>query len=665
MKLIPSLLGKKTDETKVKEVNEIAGLIDKDVIESRYPFVFELNREYIAASGNYIKPYVVLSYPSEPTGNWLSPLKRLKGNITISQHLEPANGEVLNHHYNETVKNKEAQLLKTLDHYTKEQIKRELKTAKKQLEQSLDEKSAFLYLYTYILLQAHTESELRSLEEGLNRVLIKLNLKAVSPYRRYEDAYFSSFPLSINTMKEYTYAMTNTVSASSFFPFDDNEICDLTPTATIEGYNKETNSFIAIDYRDKGRTLNQNKCVLGTSGGGKSTYQKSFIFKKIAEGRDNIYIIDPENEYSKDVIKFGGTVIDLSSASPTRMNPFEILSQALESDDDGDDYSEAVTRERKLDDTEVENLIRQKVNRLKGFHKVNMSDMDQVQLSIVSNVSMGLYEKFREVKDLDKMGHEDWPILSDLLEGLRALKETDVEKFGLIERYCFILEDMVTGSSTLFNGHTNVDMSSKLISFNLKPLQTEKDMQTAAYLNTFSYLWELFTSNPNQSDQLFCDEFHFLLKNSESADFFFQAYKRFRKYNAGATVTTQQVEDLLKAPDGMGEAIVGNSYTKVMFGFDPREVDQIITKLKISLSDKEKHFLQAKKQGEALIIYGAQRALLKVELTDEEYRLLNPKKYEERTGLNPEVMPDWSEKVLLSQNEISQITNELNRVEGF
>jgi len=660
MKLLSALLGKKSEEPKVKEVNEIAGLIDRDVIESRYPFVFELNREYIAASGNYIKPYVILSYPSEPTGNWLSPLKRLKGNITISQHLEPANGEVLNKHYNDTVKNKEAELLKTLDHYRREQIKRELKTAKKQLEQSLDEKSAFIYLYTYVLLQAHSEAELRSLEESLNRVLIKINLKGISPYRRNDDAYFSSFPLGINKLPEYTYAMTNTVSASSFFPFDDNEICDLTPTATIEGMNKETNSYIAIDYRDKGRTLNRNKIVLGTSGGGKSTYQKSNIYKKIAEGIDNIYIIDPEDEYSKDVKKFGGTVIDLSSASPIRMNPFEILSQALDSDDD-----DVLVGSRKLTDTDVDNLIRQKVNRLKGFHKVNMPDMDQVQLSIISNVSMQLYGKFREKKDLDGMLHEDWPILSDLLNALKALKDTDQQKFELIERYCFILEDMVSGSSTLFNGHTNVDMSAKIISFNLKPLQTEKDMQTAAYLNTFSYLWELFTSNPNQSDELFCDEFHFLLKNEESADFFFQAYKRFRKYNAGATVTTQQVQDLLNAPDGMGEAIVGNSYTKLLFGFDPREVNQIIERLKIPLSDKEIHFLQAKKQGEALIIYGAQRALLKVVLTDEEMRLLNPKIYEEKTGRKASELPDWSEKVLLSQNEISQITNELNKVEGF
>jgi len=658
--LISSIFGtKQKSEPRVKEENQISGLIDKDVIESRYPFVFEMNREYVAASGNYIKPYVILSYPSEPTGNWLSPLKRLKGNIAISQHLEPANGEILNKFYNDTIKNKEAELLKTLDYQRKQQIKRELKTAKKQLEQSLDEKSAFIYLYTYILLQAQSESELRSLEESLNRILIKINLKAITPYRRFDDAYFSSFPLGINRLQEYTYAMTNTVSASSFFPFDDNEICDLTPTASIEGINKETNSYIAIDYRNKRRTLNRNKGILGGSGVGKSTYLWANLLRKIAQGEDKIYVIDPENEYGERLSKYDATVIDLSSASTTRMNLFEIASSALDSDDEG------VFRDGSLTAVEVENLIRQKVNRLKGFHKIVMPDMDQVQLSIISKISMDLFTTFREKSNLNEMKHEDWPILADLLKALVSLKEKNKEKYLLIERYCFILEDMVDGSSTLFNGHTNVDLNASIICFNLKPLQTEKDLQAPAYFNIFSYLWELITGNPFQSDELFCDEFHFLLKNPESADFFFQAYKRFRKYNAGATVTTQQVQDLLDAPDGIGEAILGNSYTKVLFGFKAREVHQVINQLKIPLSEKEIHFLQSEKQGEALILYGAKRGLLKNTLTDEELRLLNPDEYEAKTGLSASELPNWSDKVLLSQNEISQLTDELTKVVGF
>lgn len=631
--------------------NEIQSLIDTEAIESRYPFVFELTREHIASGGNYIKPYVIISYPKEPQGNWLSPLKKLKGNITISQFIEPANGEELNNYYNDTIKNKEAELLKTLDYQRKEILKRDIKTAKKQLEQSLDDRSTYVYIYTYILLQAPTTSELRSLEESLNRILIKINLKGITPFRKIDDAYWSSLPIMSNRLKEYTYNMTNSVSASSFFPFDDNEICDLTPTATIEGINVETNSWIAIDYKDPEKTLNRNKVVLGTSGAGKSTYQKSSFCRAAAEGNDDIYIIDPEDEYSDDVRKLGGTVIELSSASKTRINGFQIISNALQSDETDDGV--ASLRNEELSSEEVENLIKQRVQRLKGFHKVVKPDMSQAEVSIISTETMKLYTKFREIKNLKRMKNEDWPILEDLYNALSKLETESPKKFNVVRNYLYILEDFVYGSSTLFNGYTNINLDSRIVSFNLKPLQSEKDVQGAAYLNTFSYLWELITNNPDKDAILYCDEFHFLLLNEESADFFYQAYKRFRKYRSAAIVTTQQAEDVLQS--NKGEAIINNSYTKVIFGLDAREIDVLVKKVKIPFSEKEISFIRAKRQGHALIIYGSKRGFLEVKLTEEETRLLNPKKYREQTGKDSSMLPNWSDKVFLSQNEINQI----------
>ena len=44
------------------------------------------------------------------------------------------------------------------------------------------------------------------------------------------------------------------------------------------------------------------------------------------------------------------------------------------------------------------------------------------------------------------------------------------------------------------------------------------------------------------------------------------AFKRFRKYNAGAIAGTQQIVDVLDAADNLGAAIIENSHTKVFFG---------------------------------------------------------------------------------------------------
>ena len=46
---------------------------------------------------------------------------------------------------------------------------------------------------------------------------------------------------------------------------------------------------------------------------------------------------------------------------------------------------------------------------------------------------------------------------------------------------------------------------------------------------------------------------------------------------------------------------------------------------RMTFSDKEKKLLERRRQGEALMIYGSQRAFMKVELTEEELRLIDPR----------------------------------------
>ena len=626
MKLFES---KKKKEVKdqIKEPvkkDEISGLIDATPIDAIYPFVYKENKDSVEMGGNYIRVIAFTSYPNEQKGNWLSDLKRMKGNITISQYIEPTDASMMLEHYNSSFKNKEAELLKTHDPQYKIKLRKEMKSAAYQLEEALNNKSGFVYIYTYILIQAQEQEELKLLEEKIQRILMKLHIKGIVPYYQMNNAYWSALPLKQNLLKEYTYQMSNTTAASSFFPFDDSEICDLSSKSQIEGINKKTNSLVAINYLDDKKTLNQNMFVIGTSGVGKTTYLKRKIINLIAQGK-KIYIIDPENEYTKIVNYFGGAVIE----------------------------------------NKIKNLIKQKCQRLKGFFKVIKSDMSQVEASIIESLVLKLYVKLENCKDLKNVTHEDFPILEDLYKSCEELKIQDTEKFSIIRDFYYILESYVYGSNSLFNGYTNIDLSSEIVSFDLSALQTEKDVQGACYLNIFSYLWDDITKIKSQGTQLaddyaaymFIDEFHFLLKNQESCDFFFQAYKRFRKYKAGAIAATQQINDVLKAnySDGdLGTAVVENSFTKVFFGLDNKGVDDLIRKLKLNFSKPEISLLRAKRQG-ALIIYGTKRVFMKIELTKEELRLCNPKRYIEKYEEDAKIQPDYEKELYISPLEIEEI----------
>lgn len=642
---------KDIEETEEVKKDELKGIIDNTPIEAIYPFVYKENKDNVELGGNYIRVIAIAQYPTQARGNWLSDLKRLKGNVTITQYIEKASDTTMLDYYNKSIKNKRAELLKTKDPKLTMNLEEQIYSAENQLKESLNNKFGFLYIYTYILIQAESLELINRLEENVNRILMKVHMRGIIPYYRMADAYWSALPLNQNKLKDYTYQMSNTTAASSFFLFDDSEICDLSPNSIIEGTNKITNSIVSINYLDDRRTLNQNMVVVGTSGVGKTTYLKRKILNLIARGF-NVYVIDPENEYTDIIEYFGGTVVHLSSISDTKINPLEIFSEEVEDDESIKNMS---------DTARVENLIKQKCQRLRGLFKAIKSDMTQVEMSIIEDILMSLYTKLREIKDINKMTHKDFPIFEDLYKKIGALKEENPEAFDKVKDFYFILKSYVYGSNSLFNGYTNIDLNNNIISFDLKALQSEADIQGACYLNTFSYLWDIITKS-NKDDKytyLFIDEFHFLIKNKESADFFVQAYKRFRKYHAGAIAVTQQIQDVLRAEGGLGTAVIENSFTKLFFGLDNRGVDEVISKLQLNFSKPEISLLRAKRQGEALLLYGTKRVFMKIQLSKEELRLENRKRYKEKFEEDPDIQPDYENELYISPMEMEEIKNSL------
>ncbi|MCF7545944.1 hypothetical protein L3X09_00165 [Enterococcus faecium] len=107
------------------------------------------------------------------------------------------------------------------------------------------------------------------------------------------------------------------------------------------------------------------------------------------------------------------------------------------------------------------------------------------------------------------MENTDFPTFSDLESRLKALEETDPKRYKRIEDFIYSLEDFTIGSRTIFNGHTNIDLNNPLICFSLRDLQTEEGIRDLAYLNSFSYLFEEITNNPQIVTSVYADEFHF------------------------------------------------------------------------------------------------------------------------------------------------------------
>lgn len=640
---------------KKEKQNDISNPVNKRIMNTIYPFVSNESKSEFELGSNYSRVICFAEYPEDVKGNWMAPLKRIKGNISITQHFDTASAATMVEFYNATIKNKKTELENSYDPKRTLTLKKELESATLQLQEALSDKSGFLYIYTYVLMTANNIDDLNRLETKVKMALTKMKVRALVPHYRMADACFSSMPIFYNELDDYTYQMSNTTAASSMFMFDNDEICDLSPGADVIGLNKKNGSLIAVNYEDTRRSLNRNMVVFGTSGVGKTTLLKDIIYSKIAKG-ENLYIMDPENEYGSIVRMYGGEVINMSTLSDSRINPFQFFTDELTIDE----------VEKNIDDNRrMEFLIKQKVTNLKGFFKMLKADVDQVELAIVEKLMLELYKPILN-KKFEELNNNDFPILSDLKNALLNLQQTDEEQWELIRTFYYIIE---SNCETLFNGYTNVNMKSTLVCFNLLPLQNEKSLQDGCYFNIFAYLWDKLTNGYkeaiknkdfNYKSALIADEFHFLLTNDESTDFYFQAYKRFRKFKGACISATQQVLDVLNAKmkdDKMdvGTAITENSFTKIFFGLDDKGVDDIVSKLRLNLSKEELSILRAKRQGEAIFLHGNKRALLKVRLSKEELRQCNPKAYEDKYGEDALIEPDYTKDIYISQVEREEI----------
>src|SRR5690606_39617882 len=111
-------------------------------------------------------------------------------------------------------------------------------------------------------------------------------------------------------------------------------------------------------------------------------------------------------------------------------------------------------------------------------------------------------------KNIESINQDQWPILSDVFQQIERLRDSKEgkERYEIIKDFYFILDSYVNGSNTLFNGFTNIDINTNLLSFDLKALQNDEEIQGAAYLNTFSFLWDEITKNRTENIKLFVDE---------------------------------------------------------------------------------------------------------------------------------------------------------------
>lgn len=360
----------------------------------------------------------------------------------------------------------------------------------------------------------------------------------------------------IDTLRTLT-----TESLSVLMPFRVQEIMD--KNGIYYGENAISHNLIMVN---KANLQNQSSFLLGIPGSGKSFSAKELIVFLALSTEDDILICDPEGEYSALVKAMGGEVIGISASSSDHINAMDM------SEGYGDGFNPVIDKSEFI---------------LSLFEQLDKKGLGPKEKSIIDRCTSLTYEEYY------KTG-----ITPTLMTLRRKLQEQPEKEAGEL---ALSLELFTNGSLNVFAHETNVNTSSRIISYDIYKLG--KQLKTMGLLVITDAMRNRVSENYKKGKRthIFIDEIHILFENEYSATFFNSAWRQFRKRNAYPTAITQNVEYLLSSVDA--STMLSNSEFVVMLNqasSDRKELGKLL-----SISDEQMSYITNADAGCGLIRYGS------------------------------------------------------------
>ena len=435
----------------------------------------------------------------------------------------------------------------------------------KNLLQDLQSRNERMFLLTFLVVNmADTKRKLENDIFAAAGIAQKYNCALTRLDYQQEAGLLSSVPIGENLIPIQRGLTTS--STAIFIPFITQELFQ-TGAALYYGLNALSNNMILCDRK---RLKNPNGLILGTPGSGKSFAAKREITNAFLITDDDIIICDPEAEYYPLVRRLHGQVIRISPTSTQYVNPMDI----------------------NLNYSEDDNPLALKSDFLLSLCELVIGGKEglmPVEKTVIDRSVRNVYRPFLAAPDPAKM-----PILGDLYDELLRQPEPEAA------RVAAALELYVSGSLNVFNHRTNVELSNRLVCFDIK--QLGKQLKKLGMLIVQDQVWNRVTINraEKKSTRYYMDEIHLLLKEEQTAAYSVEIWKRFRKWGGIPTAITQNVKDLLSSREV--ENIFENSDFVLML--NQAQGDREILARQLNISPQQMKYVTHTEAGEGLIFYG-------------------------------------------------------------
>ena len=372
--------------------------------------------------------------------------------------------------------------------------------------------------------------------------------------------------LPIGTRRIDAFRTLTTESLAVFIPFKVQEIMD--KGGIYFGENAISHNLIMVN---KANLLNQSAFLLGIPGSGKSFSAKELITFLMLNTDDDILICDPEAEFVALVEAMGpdiGTVLHVAAGGKDRINAMYMV----------EGYGE------------INPIVEKSQFIISLVEQISEKEIGPQHKSIIDRCVAQVYREAAETGIA--------PTLCTLREKLLEQPEFKAQELALT------LELFTTGSLDAFGHQSNVDLDKRVVVFNIRDLSEQ--MKPAGLLVITDTILNRVTLNwkKGKRTHVFIDEFHMVFNTEQSANFFTNAWRQFRKRNAYPTAITQNVTYLLDSDQA--RTMISNSEFIVMLNQAAPDREKLATLLNIS--NEQMSYVTNADAGCGLIRYG--RALV-------------------------------------------------------
>lgn len=596
----PNYLRSLTREQLRKEVIETQIEVERKLIETQKKLAEGINtvRDLIAPSAvkvntnklqigtKFVRTHFVLTYPRIINSGWLEAAINADIPLDLSIFIYPQDSEKVLSELRKKVNRIQASLsLNQEKGATRdpalETAYRDVESLRDAIQQGIEK---FFRVGVYVTVYADTEEQLERYSKTIENFFARQNIISKRAALQMDDGFNSTLPILKDDLNVFNNLNTSPLSAS--FPFVSSDLSS--DNGILYGINRHNTSLVIFDRFD---LENANSVIFATSGAGKSYTVKLEILRSLMMGT-SVIVIDPENEYKALADTVGGTYINLSLNSDSRINPFDLPIA--------------------LPDESFSDVLRSAIIDLLGLLSLMIGKMNESEISIMERAIKETYAQYDITEETGAEG-KLMPVMSDLVNVLSGI----VGGESLGQRLYRYTEGTFAG---MFNQRTNIHINRDFMVFNIRDLQDQ--LRPMAMYSLLKIVWNEIRAQKKKRI-LAVDEAWIMMQNEDSAKFLFGLVKRARKYYLGVTTITQDVGDFLRSP--YGKPIVTNSAMKILLKQSTAAIENI--KEVFNLTEGEAQVLLQSNIGQGIFFAGPRHVAIEIIAFPTEHKIIttNPK----------------------------------------